>query len=282
MAGEVAVGTARGLELPALPALHGRLTQVLEDPHATATQIADLLRQDAALTAKLLRLCNSAFYGFPYRIETVSRAVLIVGTRQLADLALATLVTRVFRGVPPDLADMEAFWQHAVGTAVAARVLATLRRETNVERFFVAGILHDVGRLLLYTQRADQAREILREARRTGAPLIELERAALGWDHATLGGDLLAAWGLPPSLVEPVAFHHAPGRAPAHPTEAAVVHVADALAHALELGSSGEHGVPALDPAAWTRVGLDPQALRDVLDQMDRQFEEAVHLVRHA
>lgn len=268
--------------LPSLPHLYARLCGVLDDPNAPASRIAEILGQDAALTARLLRLVNSAFYGFPYRIETVSRAVLIVGTRQIADLALATLVTRLFEGLPRGLVDMERFWLHGIATAVTARVLATYRREANVERFFVAGVLHDVGRLLIYTHAPDRARQALLESRQRGELLLRVEREVLGCDHGAAGAELVRAWGLPAVLEEAVAFHHEPTGARQHPTEAAVVHVADVLAHALEIGSGGERLVPPLDPAAWERTGLSPRILGEVLDHVDRQVRAAAYLVQPA
>ena len=268
------------VEVSSLPAIYTRLNEALNNPRASASQIADVIAEDTGLTARLLRLANSPFYGFPSRIETVSRAVLIIGTQQIRDLALATSVMSAFRGVPGDLVDMESFWLHSMATGVAARVLASQRREANVERFFVAGVLHDIGRLLLYKRLPAEARVALDRARDGDELLFESERAVMGCDHGGVGGALLEAWGIPASLQEVAACHHDPGRAERYPLEAAVVHVADILAHAMEMGTSGERAVPPLDPPAWERIGLPATVLAAVLDQADRQVAAAALLIQ--
>lgn len=267
------------VELASFPRIYVRLNEVLDNPRASASHIADVISEDSGLTARLLRLVNSAFYGFPSRIETVSRAVLVVGTQQIRDLALATSVMSVFRAIPEDLVSMKSFWLHSVTTGVTARVLATYRREANVERFLVAGVLHDVGRLLIYKKLPDQAREALLRGRRTGELYSQAEREVIGFDHAAAGGALLRRWKLPASLEEAAAFHHDPGRASRFPLESALVHVADVLSHALHDGDGGEGAVPPLDAAAWARLQLSTDVLGAALDQAQRQVEAMLEAV---
>jgi HD-like signal output (HDOD) protein len=269
-----------GTAIPGFPVVYARLVQVLANPRASASQVADVLGEDTALTGRLLRLVNSAFYAFPHPVETVSRAVLVVGTQQIRDLALATSVMTMFPRLPGDLVDPEAFWRHSVAAGVAARVLATCRREPNVERFFVAGILHDIGWLLLCVKRPDAAREVLRRRQAEDSSRVQCERAILGFDHAAVGGALLEAWRLPAVLGEAVLCHHEPGQALRHPTEAAVLHIADIVAHALEADEPGEDAVPPLDPEAWNRVGLAPVTWEIVLEQSERQMKDALEVIR--
>jgi HD-like signal output (HDOD) protein len=269
----------RPADLPSLPLVYTSLRAALDDPRTSVTRIADILGQDAALTARLLRLVNSAFYAFSVPVETVSRAVLLVGTEQVHDLALATMVVRLFDGIPGGLIDMPGFWRHGLATGVAARVLAGFRRESNVERLFVAGVLHDVGRLVLVRGQAAACRQALVRCRREGTPLTAIERETLGVDHTDVGGALAMAWHLPPALRDAVAFHHEPGQATDHPDEAAVVHLADVIVHAMELGDSGDPRVPPLDGGAWERVGLPSGALGAVLDEIDRQMAAATNLL---
>jgi putative nucleotidyltransferase with HDIG domain len=263
-------------KLPSLPLVYTRLRAALEDPRSSTSTIADILSQDAALTARLLRLVNSVFYMPAIPVETVSRAVLLVGTEQIHDLALATLVVRMFEGVPADLVDVTAFWQHSLATGVTSRVLAAYRGEPNVERFFVAGLLHDVGHLVLYQREPAACRDMLRRCHRHHARLVELEREAFGADHAAVGGALLRAWQLPASFQDVVAHHHEPAAGSSeHALEIAIVHVADVIAHAMRIGNSGDPRVPPLDATAWEYVGLAPGALGSVLTEVDRQVEAA-------
>jgi HD-like signal output (HDOD) protein len=269
----------RPADLPSLPLVYTSLRAALDDPRSSMTRIADILGQDAALTARLLRLVNSAFYAFSVPVDTVARAVLLVGTEQVHDLALATLVMDLFKGIPATLMDMTSFWRHGLATGVAARVLAGFRRESNIERFFVAGVLHDIGRLVLVRSQTSACRDALLRCRREGIPLAVAERDALGVDHADVGGALANAWHLPAALRDAVAFHHEPGRATEHADEAAIVHLADVLVHAMELGGSGDARVPPLDGAAWERIGFAPGVLAAVLDEIDRQLAAATALL---
>jgi putative nucleotidyltransferase with HDIG domain len=186
---------------------------------------------------------------------------------------------QLFRDVPSDLADMDSFWRHSVACGVCARVLAAQRREANVERFFVAGLLHDIGRAIIYINAPEQAKEALTLARRSGDLLYRVETEIFGFHHGSVGSALLERWRLPGLLQEVTAWHHSPALATRFPLETAVVHVADVIANALQLGSSGERLVPPLVPDAWEQLGISATALPSILKQVDRQVTDAVTAV---
>jgi HD-like signal output (HDOD) protein len=263
----------RRMTIPSLPRICLWLNDAVNNPRASTLEIAEVIANDAALTARLLRLVNSAFYAFPSKIETPSQAVMIIGTAHLCDLALTTSIARVFKDIPEDLVSMESFWRHSIACGLAARVLATRRHEPNVERFFVAGMLHDIGRLVIYQQAPALARQALLRARGDDDLLHHAEREVLGFDHAALGGALMRAWALPPSLEEAVGCHHDPARAKRFPLETALVHVGDVVAQAMRLGTSGERFVTPLDPAAWDLIELSPRQLPEVVQAVERQFD---------
>jgi len=265
--------------LGSLPGIYLKLAEVVSDPRSSASDVGRIIAEDPGLTARLLKLVNSAMYNFPSRIETVSHAISIVGTAQLQDLALATSVIRLFANLPQGLVTMESFWRHSVACGVIARALASRRREANVERFFVAGLLHDIGRPVMYMQVPDQSRIVLTRSRETRSPLFRLEQETFGFDHTHVGHALLDLWKLPPSLREAVAQHHHPDRAQRFPVEAAVIHVADIMANALGLGSSGEAGIPPLVSSAWQLIGLPPAIVPDLLEECERHYEAAVRVI---
>lgn len=265
--------------LATLPDIYLRLCDVVNNPHSSAADVGRVIADDPGLTARLLKLVNSAMYGFPSRIESVSEAIGIVGTAQLQDLALATSVIRAFADMPGTLVSMESFWRHSVACAVSARLLADRRGEPNVERHFVAGLLHDIGRPILYLQRPDESARALDRSRRTGEPLFREEHQVFGFDHTHVGGALLQAWRLPHTLYEAVLYHHTPHNARRHPIEAAVVHVADLLANALELGSSGEHGLAAFESAAWDRLHLPASAIPELMAEAEDHYDVAVGIL---
>jgi HD-like signal output (HDOD) protein len=264
------------VEVSSLPTVHLRLEEAINNPKKSMSDIAKVIREDSGLTARLLRIVNSAFYNFPSKVETISQAVTIVGTQQLSALALATSVMKMFDGIKGDLVSMDSYWRHSIACGLAARLLATFRREANAERFFVAGMLHDIGRLVLYTKLTDISREILLEAKTNRKLLYEAERERLGFTHAVVGGVLLQTWKLPTSLEEIVMYHHNPRAATRFPVETAIVHVADIIVHSMGLGTTGEVFVPPLDPEAWERLGIQPSVLAGVEDQIDLQYKDAL------
>jgi len=267
------------VEVSSLPMIFVRINEALNRPSSSIMDVSRIISEDPGLTARLLRLVNSPLYGFPSHIETVSRALVVIGTQQLRDMALATSVIKLFSGIPADLVTMESFWQHSVACGLAARILATYRREANVERLFVGGLLHDVGRLVLYSRMAKLAREALVRARQDRKLLTLAEREVIGFDHALVGSLLVRAWRLPASLEEMVAFHHQPSEARRFPKDAALIHIANIIAHALEIGTSGERFVPPLAAEAWECLGIPISVLARTLDQVERQFDEVLRTI---
>lgn len=259
-----------------LPSVYLRLNEVLNDPYSSNADVGAVINDDPGLTARLLRLVNSAFFGFPSRIESIPQALSLVGTQQIHDLALATSVLRMFKDVPEDYIDMESFWRHSLACGICARLLAAQRREPNVERLFVAGMLHDIGRLILCMQYPEGVQNAFELCDEQGTLLYEAERTVLGYDHSAVGRALLYKWNLPAVLQEVVAHHHQPTKAQRFPTEVAIVHVADITAHALLLGDGGERFVPPMEPAAWDVLQpLDVLPLT-LLDEIDQQHGAAV------
>ncbi len=267
------------LDVGTIQTMYQRLVQVIDHPLSSASDVGKVIGEDPGLTARLLRLVNSPIYGFPSRIDTVSQAISIVGMTQLRDLAIGTSFIRLFTNVPSHLVDMDSFWRHSIACGLAARLLAAGRREANVERFMVAGLLHDIGRPIVFMRVPLEAASALLEAGRTGQPLFEVERKLLGFHHGAVGAALLDRWRLPGMLVDCAAWHHAPHLAPRFPAEAAVVHFADVIANALQLGSSREHRVPTFDPPAWEAIDLSPTILPSLFKQLEFQFVHAVNAI---
>jgi len=265
--------------LSSLPVIFTRINDAVNNPRSSLADIGRIIGEDPGLTARLLRIVNSAFYSFPSKIDTISRAVTIVGTQQLRDLALATSVMKVFRGIPEDLISMEAFWCHSIGCGISARVLASHRREANLERYFVTGMLHDIGRLVLFMNLPDRSRAAVMRCRSSGELLHRVEYDEIGFDHATVGSVLLQAWSLPTSLEEVVACHHTPQKSLRYPVETAIIHVADIVAHAMELGKSGEYCVPPLNPEAWERIRISASLFPDIAEEVQRQFQDATQMI---
>ncbi|WP_224985027.1 HDOD domain-containing protein [Geomonas agri] len=259
-----------------LPLFYSQLSEAIDHPRSSIGDIAKIIAEDQGLTARILKLANSPLFGYFSKIDTITQAVTIIGVLQVRDLALALSVMDVFKGIPEDLVNMEQFWKHSIATGLASRLLATSQRESNLERFFVAGILHDVGRLVMYVKVPQLCLELLEQCRATGSLLHRAERERLGFDHAEVGCALLKRWKIPPRVAEPVGTHHDSRKGDQYPREGGILHFADVIAHALQIGNSGEVFVPELDQGVWDRLQISSFYLPTLVKQVDDTYEQTV------
>ncbi len=253
------------VRLPPLPAVMLELQEVIHRRNASADQIAEVIGKDPGLAAWLLKLVNSPYYGFSAKISTISRAVALVGTRQIQALAMGGALNSLAVLLPKGLLDMEQFWRHSVAVGIAAQELWKLAGRAESEQLFVSGLLHDCGKLALaYT--APKVSAVLHEALDYNAkPSYMMEKERIGFDHARLGGMLLHRWNMPLPLVMAVLRHHQVEDPVRYP-EAAAVHVADMLVTALNITADIANPVPPLSAEAWDVLGLTPPKLHFVAE----------------
>ena len=183
-----------------------------------------------------------------------------------------------FKGIDKELVNMQSFWMHSVGCGLAARAIAKNMGERQVEPYYTASMLHDIGSLILYKESPDKSREILTRCKSEGLSLSSVEQEVLGFTHAEVGAVVFTKWGLPRSLIAAVQYHHRPSKAKDHPLFPAVVHLADIIAYEMELGTGGEPTIPELDPAAIQRTGLTRAFLTEIQGYVREQVDEAVSL----
>ena len=218
--------------LPSLPSLYFDIMKQLGSPETTLDVVGATIAQDPGMTAKILQLVNSAFFGLRRRITDPTEAVLQLGLDTIKSLVLGLHIFSEFEQHQAGPLAPEEIWRHSLATGATARRIATLERQESVvvEESFTAGLLHDIGRLVLVVNLPDQYRAALAVAERDGIPLIEAERAAFGACHPEIGAYLLGLWGLPISLVEAAAYHHEPLLCPNREfSPLTTVHVANAL-----------------------------------------------------
>ena len=266
-------GTRRSLaeiNPPPLPEAYLALRRAAENPMSTVTEVASVVSMDPSLAAYVLRLANSPLFSPAARVETVSRAVGLIGLTEIVNLAVGAVLARLFDKPPrPDLLSLPDFWRHAVAVGLLARALARRRDEAASERFFVAGLLHDMGRLVLAVAEPDLAAAALARAVDSGVSLDGAERLEFNFDHAALGGRICGKWLLPESLIEGVAGHHNPSLCP-DSVVAAAVHVADFMANALGVRAMPAAGLPLLEPgtlAVFNLAEADPAEFTTLLDE---------------
>ena len=258
--------------LVTLPDVFIRINQLVGDPNSSIADIAGVISQDPSFTIRLLRVANSSFYGFSSTIDTVSKAVSIIGTSQIRSLALATSVASSFKGLPNTLVSMENFWKHSLYCALVARILAKQARKCDSDAVFTAALLHDIGELVIFNRLPQQAKDALLLVLDSAdeLPVYLAEQQIIGFDHAQVGGELARQWKLPPMLEECIEFHHNIQSAVRFPREVALVHIANILALMAEVRTLDLKDVSPIDPIAWEIVGLDA----------DETIQEAVGLAQ--
>ncbi|MDX9768312.1 MAG: HDOD domain-containing protein [Ectothiorhodospiraceae bacterium] len=263
--------------LASLPAIVTRLNAMLADENTSTAEIAKMVSQDPGLSMRLLKVANSPFYGLSTHVDTVSRAITVIGREPFHELLLATAVTRAFHGIPEELITMEDFWRHSVYCAVAARLMAEKVLPARSESIFVAGLLHDIGRLVIFKRLPEKAHEayLLGLAQGGGMEPQAAERAVMGFDHAQVGGALAQEWCLPQSLQECIRCHHEPRAADAFQVEAAIVHIANTVAHMAQLDTRDLRDAPPIDPLAWERTGLTEDMVGELVEAAEQQVVEA-------
>lgn len=263
---------ARLKQLPSLPAAVSELLASFENEDVDVSRIAQLIGRDQGLTARVLRVANSSFYGLQSRVSTINEAVVVLGFRAVRSMVLAVGLSGTFRGDQCKGFDALAQLRHGIGVGLAARALAKLSGH-NAELAFTAGILHDVGQLVLAANFSKQYAATLAYRCQHDCLLVVAERDVLSIDHGEVGGLLAEVWRFPPALREALAEHHAPANAPAG-SLADVVHVADAIAHGLGLSQLPDEMVMPVDRTAWQRINLDDAGLASVLARVVAEMEE--------
>lgn len=258
------------MELISFPDTYFKLQDILKSPNCTAGHVAEVVRLDINLSAKLLRLVNSPLYAYTQKIDSIERAVALIGVAGVSSLALGITAINCFRDIPPDLIDVPTFWRHSLSCAIFSKWLAKAVN-WGEEQFFTCGLLHDVGRLVLLKNLPYASLQFLLYARGSFVPLVEAERVILGYDHTQVGEKLLKAWECPAQLIGPVGGHHAP-LSSSNAKESAIIQLADNLANAYAIAYGGTYVLPGMQSEAWELLGLDTQ---DVLS-MFKAHEEAL------
>ena len=274
---EKIVELVRGVEgLVTLSHVFVRINQLIDDPDSSMADIAKAVSQDPSFTVRLLRVANSSFYGFSSSIDTVDKAVSVIGTSRIRSLALSMSVASSFAGLPNDLVSMDNFWRHSLYCAVIARILARRAGKCDPEAVFTAGLLHDIGELVIFNRLPEQAKEALLHVLDSvdDLPVFEAERQAMGFDHAQVGAELARQWNLPPLLTECIGCHHAIGEAQNYPREVALVHLANILAQMAEIDTLNLEDVSPADPDAWSIGGIDSGA--DIVEEVVREAQEEI------
>ncbi len=247
-----------------------RVNRLISAPDTGTEELAQAILCDPGLAARLLKLVNSAYYGSRRRIETVSHAIVLLGHRELHNLVTATVAVDMFQGLPSDQVNMDRFWRHSVTSGIAARGLAQRLRLRQGEHFFIAGLLHGVGKLVFYSQYPDRYHEVLERAGPSPQARIIAERQIFGFTYADLSAELLKSWRLLDQMHAAIAHHLEPGKALDHRRDATILNVAVQIADDVQPGAG--------DASPTARAEPDPERFAALAELLDLPTESLASL----
>jgi putative nucleotidyltransferase with HDIG domain len=256
--------------LPTLPGIFDKISRLMENSETAAEDIAKVISSDQALSAKILRVVNSAFYGFPGRISNVTHALIILGFDVVKGLILSTSVFDMMlaRG-------FDGLWKHSLGCAMAAGVIARKIKDPNPEEVSVAGLLHDIGKVIIRIELPEESDLIDTVAAEKQILTYEAEEEILGFNHATVGKWVCQKWNLPNKLADPITYHDNPDLARLARKPTAIIHVANILVRGIGFGFPGDNMVPRIEPKAWESLNISDSLLVEIIGEMDDRLEDA-------
>ncbi|MBU0728376.1 MAG: HDOD domain-containing protein [Proteobacteria bacterium] len=252
--------------LPTLPGIVIKLSQMAEDPETTTEQMGKVISKDHIMAAKLLKLVNSAFYGFPQRISSLSSAIILLGFNVIKSLIISASIFEVMEAQDVEL------WEHSLGCAVVSSVLAKRLGVSEPEEISTAGLIHDIGKVAIKMELPNEYKLINKLVEENGLSMMEAEREVLGLEHSEVGGWLAKSWNLPNKLVEPVSCHHDPRLAKEEQLASAIVHFSDIMIRGMGYGHGHDIWVPRLSKRAWRLLDLSPEDLAQIVEEVEEKL----------
>ena len=264
-------------DLPSLSAVVVELLASMDQEDIDVNALGAQIALDQALTAKTLRLANSSFYGMSSTVTSIPQAISVLGFHSIRTIVTACAVTGTFPPTNTGSFNFKGFWRHSVAAAVAAKILAR-HLKTNPDTAFTAGLLHDIGSLVLATRFPSQYDEMLAWRAGQDCYIIEAERAVFGIDHTMAGKALAAYWKFPPAMQDAVANHHVHDNPDATPLSLAV-HAGNTFAHGLDLSDIEDDLAPPISHRTWKALGLDEAASMRVLREIESTYNDMCQIL---
>lgn len=242
---------------PSMPATGAKMLKMLQDPETSIDAIEDVLRHDPGLTGNVLKLANSAYFGIPSKVSSVRQAVLLLGSRKLIQLVVASCVSAVMdKPVPGYNLPPGDLWRHSIAVSIAAEALVKDKKNIDAEDIFTPALLHDIGKLILGHFVKDELEDIEKIAGR-GVPYVVAENMVLGTDHAEVGAQVLTQWSFPRDVIEAVRWHHDPDFPEQAKVPVDIVYLSNLLCQVNGKGGVDNGAVYDLSPTVIERLGID-------------------------
>jgi HD-like signal output (HDOD) protein len=262
-----------------LPEIYLRVRDVVDNPESDMGDLANVLKFDPAISARLLKIVNSPLYGFPKQIDSISRAVSLLGMQSVSDLVASTTIGQTFTGMTAGLMNLPAFWRKSVCCALLAGKIAKAGGIEESERFFIEGLLRDIGHLVLYQTIPQRAQSALVEAGYLGTPLAEVEQSNIGCDFTEVGAELIRVWGMPNQIEQAILHQLSPNQAREFTLHASIVHLAGVLADHAELEPAQASQPPACDPFALSCTRFNVDEYPALLKEAQKQLQDTLSFI---
>ncbi len=270
------LATEKLTELPTLPTVVAKITTLMQNPRTSASEVGQAITTDQSLTSKTLKLVNSAFYGFPGRINTITHAIVILGFTTVKNIVLTASIFDAFgKNAKGEGFNMEDFWLHSIATGAIAKVLAERRHFKYSEEAFIGGILHDIGKVVLNQYATEDFSRILQYQKKHNCLISEAEKAIIHVTHEEVGRWLAQRWNLPRDLALVIQYHSNPKLSKQYQELVAIVHIADIFARALGVGSGGDDKIPVVKDESWDLLQMDKIDLGKFLSRIDSEVDKA-------
>ena len=253
--------------LPTVPGVLKQISAIIDKPDIHLKEISNFISSDPALTTKILKMINSAVYGFPGRISSVSHATVLLGLNVIKGLLIGISVFELMQK------SMLGLWEHSLDCAITAKLIAQRKGLKEPEEIYAAGLLHDIGKVVLILTFPKEYEIAINDTDAKGITIFESEKNHFAASHASAVSWLAEKWHFPPHLIETIKYHHEPNRSKNAPIETAIVHLSDILVRARGLGYAGDHFVPALNSAAFESLELTETDIKEILEEMEDSLD---------
>jgi len=267
------------MDLISLPEVYLRIRTLMLDDKSRLEDFAEVVRTDPNLVAGVLRIVNSAYFGFAGKIGTISRALNFIGIWQLHNLVLGVSAVKSFSGISNNIIDMPTFWLRSVHCGVLSRLFAEACKLRESEKLFVVGLLHEIGHLILYKILPHESSKVISVAQQQQRPLFQVETEHFGFHYGLVGKQLMQAWGLPDDFLEITECHPEPATAPNCAVEASIVHIADIFSQTGNSAADPEQLIEMIDPSAWEATGLSYAQIEPLFGEAMQQSAELIKVI---
>lgn len=273
-------------QLPTLPTIYNKLSNSIGDPKTSARKVSGIIEDDQALTIKIFKIINSAFYSFPQKITTISHAVVLLGFNEIKHIALAASIIDLFGETGEEQRfNHDEFWKHSLAVGVCSRIIAKkvgAMKIKDAEEAFTAGLVHDIGKIVEDQFMHDEFAKMLLIRDKLQTSMRDAEMKTFGFTHQEVGQFLSERWQLPDSFAGVIGYHNSPANSKVDTRLQiliAVVHIADILVHALELGNGGDSFIPQIDDASWELLGFSKSYIEIIMSETKKGFEDVADIL---